>query len=80
MQAERALPRAEASASDNDAEIERLHLDLASLNKQIRQLESLNSESSKIESLKARALVVSRQIDELRCLRATQDLVGLLAK
>jgi hypothetical protein len=30
--------------------------------------------------LKASALVISRQIDELRCLRATQDLAGLLSK
>lgn len=78
MQAGRALQRADAS-KDN-AEIERLHLELALFNQRIRELESLHPESSKIEALKASALVVSRQIDELRCRRATRDLAGLLSK
>jgi hypothetical protein len=78
MQAEKALQR--AGACNDSTEIERLHLELASFNTRIRELEGLHPESSKIEALKARALVVSRQIDELRCLRATQDLAGLLSK
>lgn len=78
MQARKALQRADAS--NDNSEIERLHLELASFNQRIRELESLHPESSKIEALKASALVVSRQIDELRCLRATQDLAGLLSK
>jgi hypothetical protein len=64
----------------HDAEIERLHLELASFNNRIVELEKLHPESSKIETLKARALVLSRQIDELRCSSATDDLTGLLAK
>jgi uncharacterized protein YydD (DUF2326 family) len=78
MQAERALQR--PHASNDNAEIERLHVELASFNQRIRELESLHPESSKIEALKASALVVSRRIDELRCRRATQDLAGLLSK
>lgn len=78
MQAEKALQRADAS--NGNGEIERLHLELASFNQRIRELESLHPESSKIEALKASALVVSRRIDELRCMRATQDLAGLLSK
>jgi uncharacterized protein YydD (DUF2326 family) len=78
MQAERALQR--VAASNDNAEIERLIVELASFNKRIRELESLHPESSKIEALKASALVLSRKIDELRCLQATQDLAGLLSK
>ena len=78
MQAGRVLQRADA-CNDND-EIERLHRELASFNQRIRELEGLHPESSKIEALKARALVVSREIDELRCRRATLDLAGLLSK
>jgi hypothetical protein len=78
MQAEKALQR--AGACNDNAEIERLYVELASFNQRIRELESLHPEGSRIEALKARALVVSRQIDELRCLRATQDLAGLLSK
>jgi hypothetical protein len=61
-----------------DAEIERLHLELDSFNNRIIGLEQLHPESSKIEALKASALVLSRQIDELRC--SNDDLTGLLAK
>jgi hypothetical protein len=78
MQAERALQRADAR--NNNGEIESLYVELAGFNQRIRELESLHPESSKIEALKASALLVSRQIDELRCLRATQDLAGLLSK
>jgi hypothetical protein len=62
-----------------DAEIERFHLELVSFNNRIVELEKLHPESSKIEALKA-ALVISRQIDELCCSSATDDLTGLLAK
>jgi uncharacterized protein YydD (DUF2326 family) len=64
----------------HEAEIERLRLELASFNNRILELEKLNPESSKIEALKASALVLSRQIDELRSSSATDDLTGLLAK
>jgi uncharacterized protein YydD (DUF2326 family) len=62
------------------AEIERLHLELASFNKRIDELEKLHLEDSETESLKARALILSRQIDELRCSSAAEELTGLLAK
>jgi uncharacterized protein YydD (DUF2326 family) len=64
----------------HDAEIERLHLELASFNKRIDELEKRHPESSTIEALKASAFVLSRQIDELSCSSATDDLTGLLAK
>jgi hypothetical protein len=64
----------------HDAEIERLHLELAAFNKRIDELEKRHPESSTIEALKAGALVLSRQIDELSCSSATDDLTGLLAK
>ena len=64
----------------HEAEIERLRLELASFNNRILELEKLNPESSKIEALKASALVLSRQIDELRSSSATDDLTGLLAQ
>jgi hypothetical protein len=60
--------------------IERLHLELAAFNRRIAELERLHPEGPKIEILKASALLISRQIDELRCLSATEELTGLLAK
>ena len=63
-----------------DAEIERLRLELASFNKRIDELEKRHPEGSTIEALKISALILSRQIDELRCTGATGDLTGLLAK
>lgn len=64
--------------SRHDAEIERLHLELASFNRRITELERLHPEGWKIEALKTSALVLSRQIDELRC--SADDLTSLLAK
>jgi hypothetical protein len=66
------------AADKSSAEIEQLYLQLGSLNKRILELEKSHPETSKIEALKVSALVVSRQIDELRC--ATDDLTGLLAR
>jgi hypothetical protein len=65
-------------ANKHNAEVEQLSLQLASFNKRILELEKSHPETSKIEALKVSALVVSRQIDELRC--ATDDLTGLLAR
>jgi hypothetical protein len=62
------------------SKVERLHLELALFNRRIAALERLHPEGAKIDSLKARALMASRQIDELRCLDATEELAGLLAK
>ena len=65
-------------AEKHNAAIEQLYLQLASFNTRIEELEKSHPETSKIEALKVSALVVSRQIDELRC--ATDDLTGLLAR
>jgi hypothetical protein len=62
------------------AEIDRLHLELGSFNKRIEELEKLQSQSSTVESLKASALVLARQIDDLRSSIATEQLSCLLAK
>jgi hypothetical protein len=65
-------------ADKRTAEMEQLYLQLNSLHERISELEKSHPETSKIEALKVSALVVSRQIDELRC--ATDDLTGLLAR
>jgi hypothetical protein len=65
---------------DHHAEIERLHLELSAFNKRIAELEGINAEGPRIETLKATAILLSRQIDEVRCSLATEQLAGLLAK
>lgn len=64
---------------NGNAEIERLSLQLASFNDRIEELEKQHPDASKIEALKASALVLARQIDEIRCSSAN-DLTDLLAK
>jgi uncharacterized protein YydD (DUF2326 family) len=64
---------------ENTGEIERLRMELASFNERIQELEKQNPEASKIEALRASALVLARQIDEIRC-SSTNDLSDLLAK
>ncbi len=64
---------------NSSAEIERLRLQLASFNEQIEKLEKQHPDASKIEALRVSALVLARQIDEIRCSSAN-DLTGLLAK
>jgi uncharacterized protein YydD (DUF2326 family) len=63
----------------NIGEIERLRTELASLNERIQELEKRNPEASKIEALRVSAVVLARQIDEIRCSSAN-DLTDLLAK
>jgi uncharacterized protein YydD (DUF2326 family) len=63
----------------NIGEIERLRIELASLNQRIQELEKQNPEASKIEALRVSAVVLARQIDEIRCSSAN-DLTDLLAK
>ncbi len=63
----------------SDAEIEHLRLELASFNERIEELEKQHPDASKIEALKTSALVLARQIDEIRCSSAN-DLTHLLAK
>ena len=63
----------------SNAEIEHLRLELASFNERIEELERQHPDASKIEALKTSALVLARQIDEIRCSSAN-DLTHLLAK
>ena len=63
----------------NNAEIERLRLKLAAFNERIEELEKQHPEASKIEPLRVSALLLARQIDEIRCSSAN-DLTDLLAK
>jgi hypothetical protein len=67
-------------ADKYSAEIARLHLELASFNKRIVELERLQSQNSNVEVLKSTALMLSSQIDDLRSSIATEQLTGLLAK
>jgi hypothetical protein len=62
-----------------NAEIEQLRLELASFNERINELEKQHPDASKIEALKTTALVLARQIDEIRC-SSTHELTYLLAK
>jgi uncharacterized protein YydD (DUF2326 family) len=62
-----------------NAEIERFYFELALFNERIQELEKQHPEASKIEALRASALVLARQIDEIRCSSAN-DLTDLLAK
>jgi hypothetical protein len=54
-------------ADPRQAEIAQLHLELASFNQRIAELEKTHAASSKLESLKICAIVLARQIDEVRC-------------
>jgi hypothetical protein len=62
----------------NDGELERLRVELAAFNLRIIELEKQQPDNFKIEALKASAVLLSRQMDELRC--SNDDLGGLLAK
>jgi hypothetical protein len=61
-------------------EIERLQFELASFNKRIVELENGHEQGPMIDTLKATAVILSRQIDEVRCSVATERLADLLAK
>jgi len=77
MQAQRILKPIELVKKS--AEIERLGQELAALNARIEELEKQHPEASKIEALRVNALVLARQIDEIRCSSA-HDLADLLAR
>jgi uncharacterized protein YydD (DUF2326 family) len=57
----------EGGADSRYAEIEQLHFQLTAFNNRIAELEKKHTESSMIETLKASAIVLARQIDEVRC-------------
>ncbi len=77
MQAQRILKPIELVK--RNAEIERLRQELAALNARIEEFEKQHPEASKIEALRVNALVLARQIDEIRCSNAN-DLADLLAR
>jgi hypothetical protein len=64
----------------NIAEIDHLHQQLAAFNARIEELEKQHPGGTEIDALKASALLLSRQIDELRCSRAAEDLKDLLKR
>jgi hypothetical protein len=66
-------------SGNSNAEIERLRLELASFNERIEELEKQHPDALKIKALRVSALLVARQIDEIRCSSAN-DLADLLAK
>ncbi|MBI5260378.1 MAG: hypothetical protein HY852_01000 [Bradyrhizobium sp.] len=67
------------SSTETKAEIERLRLELAAINQRIVELEKQHPEASKLDALRASALSIARQIDDLRC-STTTELSELLAK
>jgi uncharacterized protein YydD (DUF2326 family) len=77
MQAQRVLKPIQLLKKN--AEIERLRKELAALNARIEELEKQHPEASKIEALKVDALMLARQVDEIRCSGAN-DLADLLAR
>ena len=77
MRAQRAWKK--FTPARENAEIEGLRLELAAFNERIEQLEKQHPCASKIEELKASALALARQIDELRCSNGN-DLTDLLAR
>jgi hypothetical protein len=68
------------SEADHDAEIGRLYLRLAAVNERIAELDESRSENDALASLKASALSLTRQIDDIRCSIADEQLTGLLAR
>jgi hypothetical protein len=76
----RAQPVWKDSEADLRAEIERLHFRLAAVNEKIAGLDKIHPEGEALESLKASALFLTRQIDEIRCSIADEQLTGLLAR
>jgi hypothetical protein len=76
----RAQPVWKNSEADHCAEIERLYLRLAAVNERIADLDKIHPESETLAGLKASALLLTRQIDEIRCSIADEQLTGLLAR
>jgi Tfp pilus assembly protein PilO len=77
MLAQRAYKQIDSVA--NDVEIEHLRSQLAEFNRRIDEVEKQHPEASKVEELRASALLLARQIDDLRCASAN-EFTGLLSK
>ncbi|AWM06151.1 hypothetical protein [Bradyrhizobium symbiodeficiens] len=65
---------------NGDASIGQLQSRLDDLNKRLGQLENQDPDSATLEELRAIALSLSREIDDLRCAEATAALSELLRK
>lgn len=76
----RAQPVWNDSEADRRAEIERLCVRLAAVNESIAELDGIHPESETLASLKASALSLARQIDDISCSIADEQLTGLLAR
>jgi capsule polysaccharide export protein KpsE/RkpR len=72
--------RPSTGRGQNDVEIERLRRELTAYNELIEELEQQYPEGPKIEALKAIALSLAQQIDELRCSKAADELTDLLSR
>jgi len=71
---------ADHRAEDLGAEIDRLYRRLAAVNERIAEFDEVPSENETLTSLKASALTLTRQIDDIRCSIADEQLTGLLAR
>jgi len=76
----RAQPVWKDSEADHCAEIERLYFRLAAVNERIAELARTHPQNEALEGLNASALLLTRQIDEIRCSIADDQLTGLLAR
>lgn len=65
---------------NGDASIGQLQSRLDDLNKRLVQLENQHPETWKLEELRASAISLSREIDDIRCAEATAALSELLRK
>jgi hypothetical protein len=65
---------------DPHAEIQQLHIRLAGFNARIADLEKFDREGSHVEQLKADAILLAQQIDEICCSLAEERLASLLAR
>ncbi|MCK1361998.1 hypothetical protein [Bradyrhizobium sp. 199] len=65
---------------NGDASVSQLQSRLDDLNKRLGQLESQHPDSWTVQELRASALGLSREIDDVRCAEATAALSELLRK
>jgi prefoldin subunit 5 len=68
------------AGADYQSQIDQLHAKLAAFNRRIEELEKVHAASSMLESLKASSIILSGEVDEVRCAIAAQPLAGLLAR
>jgi len=66
------------AGTDYQSQFDQLLVKLAAFNKRIEELEKLHSARSMVEDLKASAIILSREIVDVRCSIAIEPLAGLL--